>query len=194
LVVGYTPVRVLNERSTADFATLFYADYYERRCQVYEDDRGALLSDAWYASFSISRHDWEAVGPISGPHFGQRCAATGIAVSFERSLRALWLYERSVDQFVADARSHAQPGMHASVHPALLAAASVALRGVILGSGSAKVWRPQEIATRLLWAVEQRRAPGREASELREDESVALSARSGLNGRRTHEPAAAPRP
>jgi hypothetical protein len=163
LVLGYTPMRVLHERAPADFATRLRSEHYESRCELYEREPHAVLTHLWGGNLSIRRADLVGGGgfgadePVpSDRELGRLCLAAGLEAVFDRSLRALRIYEPSLGEFVRDARGE-RDSTRASEHPAVDAAASLALRALVLATGSAHLWRAQDTAARLLWALESRR-------------------------------------
>ena len=160
LVLGYTPVRVLHERAPSDFAARLRAEQYEARCELYERNPAAVLTELWGGNLSLRRADLlDLVGPGGAPEgdreLARRCASSGIEGVFDRSLRALRIYEPSLGEFVRDARGD-RDRTRVRERP-VDAAASLALRALVLAAGSAHVWRAQDTAARLLWALESRR-------------------------------------
>ena len=162
LVVGYAPIRVLHERQPGDFAPRLRSREYEERCEDYERDPAAVLNELWAGNVSLRRGDWVTLEPDrlrTDREFGHACRDAGLQGVFDRSLRALRLYEPSLSEFVAEAHleavesvNHARPGARRDLD----GAASLALRGLVLLAGSAHLWRVQDVAARWLWDTERR--------------------------------------
>lgn len=113
VVMGYMPVSVPEHRRPGQFATLLYAQEYERLCDLLEKGQDVLQS-LWGGNFSLRRHDALRVGVVSpgfeaGYHedqdFGLRCREAGLEGIFDRNLRAEHRHVRNVGGFVRDARS-----------------------------------------------------------------------------------------
>jgi hypothetical protein len=188
LVLGYTPVRILHERAPGDFAVRLCANQYEARCKLYERDSRRILTDLWGGSFSLRRADCIAIGMADQPpthprladrEVGTRSLAAGFEGIFDRSLRALRLYDPKISAFVREARvdgagraiaQHPANELEADVSGSLAALvdavagnrhlhgmASFALQALTLVAGSAHIWRVQDLAARALWLFERER-------------------------------------
>lgn len=114
VVVGYMPVTPPERRDPEDFALRLYASEYEGRCRAYERDPLSTVRDLWGGNFSMRRADCLAIGmtnPAFSEHyhadrdFGIRCLEAGLTGTFDRSLAAVHLHERTLEGFVRDARS-----------------------------------------------------------------------------------------
>lgn len=163
LAVGYAPVRVLHERAPSDFGTRLRAAQYEDRCARYDRDPDSLPADLWAGSFSLRREDCVALGIGSAEaaqaDVGARAAAAGLRGVFDRSLRALRIYQPTLAELARDARAEGAERARrgALTEPGGGAAEAAILRAFVLAAGSAHVWRVQDAAARRLWEAEARR-------------------------------------
>jgi GT2 family glycosyltransferase len=107
VVLGYMPTRVPSPRTAGDFATLLYADEYERVCARYRRDPASILTNLWTGNVSLRRVDALRVG-LAGPHrlgyhadqeFGLRCRRAGLVGRFDPSLTAVHLHQRDLAGF-----------------------------------------------------------------------------------------------
>ncbi len=114
VVMGYMPIPVPQERRPGQFATLLYAQEYERLCRLLERGGRDVLGSLWGGNFSMRRDDVLRVGMVSpgfeaayheDQDFGLRCRTAGLKGIFDRNLRAQHLHSRDVRGFVRDARS-----------------------------------------------------------------------------------------
>jgi glycosyltransferase involved in cell wall biosynthesis len=112
VLLGYLPVEQPAVRGAGDFATLLYAEDYERMCRRYEADPDTVLTHLWMGNVSLRRADALRVGLV-GPHrygyhgdqdFGLRCRRAGLAGRFDRTLVAGHRHRRDLDSFVRQAR------------------------------------------------------------------------------------------
>ncbi len=114
VVVGYMPIAAPDgSRRPGDFATELYAVEYERVCERYERDPGAVLANLWGGNVSLRRADCLRV-PVYTPSFpehyhedqdfGIRCAKAGLRGRFDRGLLARHAHTRTPEQFLRDAR------------------------------------------------------------------------------------------
>jgi len=53
LILGYTPYRVLHERTPADYGPRLRSRHYEARCRAYERDPGTVLLELWGGNLSL---------------------------------------------------------------------------------------------------------------------------------------------
>jgi GT2 family glycosyltransferase len=203
IVVGYMPVRSTRRRSPGDFAVREYSRVYEGRCDVYDTDPRSPVRDLWGGNFSMRRARALTVGmtnPSFTEHyhadrdFGIRCFEAGLSGTFDRSLSAVHLHERTLESFVRDAQSQGAafvllPRFHPDTVPAPASgefarnvprplsdlvhlsrrprgyrAVSGALRLMIRITGSARVWPVQDQLGRLLRRVEQQHGAIRQAT------------------------------
>jgi hypothetical protein len=164
VVAGYTPVRLLEGRTGADFAAHLYWREYERRCELLERDPAGALEPV---NFSMRRDDCLAIGigdvalvdryrPDRG--LAEKLSGAGFELVFDRSLVALRLHRQSLAEFVADARGGRAGIGRPPWRRGVEAAASLALCGVVTTAGSARMWRLQERSAMLLREVERRRS------------------------------------
>lgn len=193
-VVGYMPVKPPAERTADDFATRLYAREYEGRCAIYEREPQSALREMWGGNISMRRRDCLAVGMTNAAFtehyhadrdFGIRALRAGLTSTFDRTLGATHLHERSLASFIRDARSQGAarmllPRFHPeTVRPpaprefernlpvplaALVAvsrrrrayrALSAAFPLFIRTAGRLRLWSLQEIAARVLRRIEQ---------------------------------------
>ena len=193
VVVGYVTMAMPPRRRPGDFSRYVYAEQYERDCRTYERDPGSILLNLWGGFISMRRDRYvQAVtgGPalIEGYHydldFGARCMELGLSARFDRSLRALHLYERDRDAYLRDARGsgrnrilvhRAHPQVLPAIDPtfvdrglpplgriALRVALRVPLVLLMIGAattvaGRLRLWHLEENGAALMWAVEQKR-------------------------------------
>ena len=165
LILGYTPYRVLHERTPADYGPRLRSRHYEARCRAYERDPGTVLLELWGGNLSLWREDWLSLdlgAAETQREIALRCREAGFRGVFDRSLQALRLYEPSLSEFIGDARRHglleaARPAAPASGPGRFAAVPSLGLRALLTFAGTAHVWRVQDAAARLLWEVEARR-------------------------------------
>jgi hypothetical protein len=113
VVVGYMPTTRPTGRRPGSFTTALYADDYEKVCRRYERDPSSILLSLWGGNVSLRRADALRVG-LAGPQrlgfhddqeFGLRCARSGLAGVFDRSLRASHAHVRDVPSFLRQARA-----------------------------------------------------------------------------------------
>jgi len=194
IVVGYMPVTPERRRDPSDFAMRLYSHDYEGRCEVYDRDPESPVRDLWGGNFSMRRADCLAVG-MSNPSFtehyhadrdfGIRCFESGLSGTFDRSLSAVHLHERTLASFVRDAQSQGaafvllpqfHPGtvsppaagefarnlprplsdlVHLSRRPRCYHAVSGSVRLLVRATGLARLWPLQDHLGRLLRRIEQ---------------------------------------
>jgi hypothetical protein len=161
VALGYTPVRLLHERGPFDFAAHLRSAQYEARCGLYERHPSAILTRLWGGNLSLPAAAWLAIagkgGPPSEGELGVRATEAGLEGVFDRTLHALRIYEPSLAEFVRDARLEGVSDRDRSPGSVLEAPASLALRTLVLAAGGAHLWRVQDVAARLLWAIERAR-------------------------------------
>ena len=188
VVLGYMPPLLPRERLPGDFTTRLYAREYEAVCRSYETSPDQILMSLWAGNMSLRREDAVAVmlgtkAPALPYHadreLGLRCLESGLRGAFDRSLRAEHLHTRSLDGFVADARSQGagrvmlhrlhgdilgpfDPGPPAPVRAMLrrtpaARATAAALRSATRCAGRARAFRLEELLARVLRRVEQQR-------------------------------------
>lgn len=194
VVAGYVAMRFPERRRRGDFARYIYAKAYEADVSRWESDPDTVLRNLWGGFLSVRRtHFLRAVEngppPIVGYHndldLGARLLELGLRGRFDRSARALHLYERDGEAALRDARSsgrnrvlvhRAHPDVLPPLTPALLQArasgpakrvqdllvdhASVRrlARVALEVSGWVHWWRAETGVAGLLWAAEQRRS------------------------------------
>jgi len=146
VVVGHTPVRLVVERVRDDFATRMYARRYDRLCEAFERDPRRILTELPGRNFSLRRDELLALGEGDERELGMRCRDAGLEPMFDRSLRALHLYERSLAEFVSEARCGG---------PTADPLRGRVLRAIVAAAGSAHAWNLQDAAARQLWRVER---------------------------------------
>ncbi|MDX6388013.1 MAG: hypothetical protein QOD85_1815, partial [Gaiellaceae bacterium] len=111
LVLGYMPVQLPPRRGRDDFSTRLYAEGYEERCSIYDEDPVSVLRELWGGNFSLRREHLGALGVVGDSHYhsdrelGNRLLEAGFVGEFDRSLRARHLHDRPLDAFSRDARS-----------------------------------------------------------------------------------------
>jgi glycosyltransferase involved in cell wall biosynthesis len=194
IVVGYMPAAVSPRRASEDFALRLYAGEYEGRCQIYERDPDSVVRELWGGNFSMRRVDCLAIG-MSNPgftehyhadrDFGIRCLEAGLNGTFDRTLSATHLHERTLASFIRDARSQGaarvlMPAFHPAVvspptpsefaralpwpvaglvrlsrRPRAYVVTSSVLGGVVGMAGTARLWHVQDTAARVLRRIEQ---------------------------------------
>ena len=109
VVVGYMPTRRPTGRTAIDFATHFYAQEYERRCDVFDADPSSILRNLWLGNVSISREAfldatrrWPEPLPDARHEdqlLGLRLRELGVDAIFDRSLLATHEHARTLAQF-----------------------------------------------------------------------------------------------
>lgn len=117
VVLGYMPTTLPSPRQPGQFATVLYAREYEAEAVAWEEDPTMILTSLWGGNLSIRKADAMAVGfeslggqvPYhSDQGFGLRCRDAGMTGVFDRSLLAWHEHERSLDQFISDAKRQAR--------------------------------------------------------------------------------------
>jgi glycosyltransferase involved in cell wall biosynthesis len=127
IVVGAMPVWE-GDRGPRDLATQLYARDYDRWRQRAAADDDYLVSHLWGGNLSLRRSDALAVG-FSSPvfrgrrhedlEFGLRCRAAGLRAVYDDALRAVHCYQRTVGEFLLDARQQGEEwAMLRDLHPA----------------------------------------------------------------------------
>jgi GT2 family glycosyltransferase len=112
VVLGYMPIAKSQTRVPGEFATPLYAEEYEGCCRLYEADPSTILRSLWWGNVSIRRADLLAVG-LNAPDYeatyhqdqdlGLRLLEAGFTATFDRSLVATHLHQRSLPSFIRDA-------------------------------------------------------------------------------------------
>lgn len=203
VLVGYVEMNRPARRRPGDFSRYKYMRAYEADCARWEACPDSILRNLWGGYISMRRRDYLRAMDglddfVDGYHFdldfGARCLELGFHARFDRSLRALHLYERDRRSFVRDARSsrrnririhHAHAKALGRLDPAFVdaglprwAAALVNLalehavvlwlfNGAITLLGLLHLWQLETRASILLWAIEQKRGALEAADELR---------------------------
>lgn len=121
VVVGYMPLRPVPRRGGMG-PSLVYAQDYERVCNAAEADPGGMLLNLWGGNVSLRTEDVRQVGLTSDSfdprwrhidrELGFRCLEAGLEGVFDRRLRATHHYERSLAQYIRDARWQATGLVH----------------------------------------------------------------------------------
>jgi glycosyltransferase involved in cell wall biosynthesis len=194
IVVGYMPVTPSPLRRSDDFALRLYASEYEGRCQIYERDSASAVRELWGGNFSMRRADCLTIGmanPGFTEHyhadrdFGIRCLEAGLTGTFDRSLAATHLHERTLEAFIRDARSQGAarvllPRFHSDTvapptpsefarglprslamlvrftrRPRAYSVVSRSLADAVRGAGRMRLWTGQRAIARVLRRVEQ---------------------------------------
>jgi glycosyltransferase involved in cell wall biosynthesis len=194
VVVGYMPVTPSPRRSSDDFALRLYASEYEGRCEIYEREPESAVRELWGGNFSMRRADCLGVGmanPDFTEHyhadrdFGLRCLEAGLTGTFDRSLAATHLHERTLDAFIRDARSQGAarvllPRFHAATvaaptrsefarglppslatlvrftrRPRAYSVLSRWLAAAVRSTGRSRMWSAQRAIARVLRRIEQ---------------------------------------
>jgi GT2 family glycosyltransferase len=194
VVVGYMPVATAQRRNPDDFALRLYASEYEGRCAVYERDPDSAMRELWGGNFSMRRADCLAIGMANlgftehyhaDREFGIRCLEAGLTGTFDRSLIATHLHERTLNGFIRDARSQGAarvllPTFHGATvappsssefarglprplsalvrstrRPRAYAVVSRSLASAVRASGHMRLWAGQRVLARVLRRVEQ---------------------------------------
>lgn len=113
VVLGYMPTRLPLGSAAGRFATVLYAQEYERTCEAYERDPAQVLLRLWGGNVSLRRDRLAQVPYDSGPFsrtnhsdrdFGIRCLKAGLSGVFDRSLAASHEHHRPMEAFLRDAR------------------------------------------------------------------------------------------
>jgi GT2 family glycosyltransferase len=113
VVQGYMPTRRPYRRQAGDFATVLYADEYEKACERYENEPHSVLRHLWAGNISMRRKDALRVGfadtTALGYHddqsFGLRCLEAGLEGVFDRRLVAQHVHSRSLESFAKQANT-----------------------------------------------------------------------------------------
>jgi glycosyltransferase involved in cell wall biosynthesis len=114
VVVGYVEMAFPPARKPQDYSRYLYAKQYDKDCATWEADPSKILLNLWGGFISMGRSNYikameTANEFVDGYHydldFGVRCLEMGLQARFDRTLRALHLYERSPDAYLRDARS-----------------------------------------------------------------------------------------
>jgi GT2 family glycosyltransferase len=194
VVVGYMPVTPPRRRHPDDFALRLYASEYEGRCEVYERDPRSAVRELWGGNFSLRRDDCLTIGMANSKFtehyhadrdFGLRCLEAGLTGTFDRTLAATHLHERTLEGFVRDARSQGAarvllPRFHPTTvappssdefarglpgplsqlirftrRPRGYSVVSCSLAGMVRGAGRMRLWPGQRFLARVLRRVEQ---------------------------------------
>jgi glycosyltransferase involved in cell wall biosynthesis len=194
VVVGYMPVTPSPRRNSDEFALSLYASEYEGRCQIYERDPESVVRELWGGNFSMRRADCLAIGmanPGFTEHyhadrdFGLRCLEAGLTGTFDRSLAATHLHERTLEAFIRDARSQGAarvllPRFHAATvgpptisefarglppslamlvrftrRPRAYSVVSHSLARAVRNTGRMRMWAVQRAIARVLRRIEQ---------------------------------------
>jgi glycosyltransferase involved in cell wall biosynthesis len=194
VVVGYMPVVPSAPPGPHDFAVRLYADAYEGRCVSYERDPESPVRDLWGGNFSMRRADCLTVGMSNygftehyhaDRDFGIRCLEAGLTGTFDRTLSAAHVHERTLESFIRAARSlgaarillamfHprtvARPArgefarglprplsdvVHMSRRPRAHRSVSAAVTLMVRATGQARLWTAQDALARVLRRIEQ---------------------------------------
>jgi len=116
IVLGYMPVRP-PRRGPGSFVVEHYARMYELRCEAYDRDPGAILNGLWGGNMSLPRRAIDAAGGFDGGlgviysedlELGFRLAEAGLEPVFDRRLRAVHEFERSVPGYIATGREYGE--------------------------------------------------------------------------------------
>ena len=202
IVVGFVEMAMPPQRRPGDFSRYLYTRQYEHDCLMFERHPETILRNLWGGFMSMRRTDYlramtEGEGLIQGYHydldFGARCVELGLSARFDRSLRALHLYERSRDAYLRDARGSGRNRIlvhraHPDVLPAIDASfvdqglppagrvvLTLALKIPVLPflitaattlAGKLRLWSVEEKGAGLLWAIEQKRGALESMAEL----------------------------
>jgi glycosyltransferase involved in cell wall biosynthesis len=194
VVVGYMPVTPTRRRKGDEFALHMYAREYEGRCEIYERDPESVVRELWGGNFSMRRADCLAIGMANRAFtehyhadrdFGIRCLEAGLTGTFDRTLAATHLHERTLAGFIRDARSQGAarvllPRFHAGTvspptrdefaqglpsplsrvvaltrRPRFYLAISRLLASLVHATGRVHLWAVQRALARVLRRVEQ---------------------------------------
>lgn len=113
VVLGYMPVQRGPLRRPPDLLPALYDEAYEQACELFDQDRDAVLLGFWGGNFSMTRTEALRVGLFDptfdvGYHwdwdFGLRCRAAGLEAIFDRSLLAQHHHQRGWTQIRAHGR------------------------------------------------------------------------------------------
>jgi glycosyltransferase involved in cell wall biosynthesis len=112
LVLGYMPTTVPDPLPRGAFATLLYAQEYEKACTGYASDPDLVLTALWMGNISVSRRRFlEANEPGRVPPFTYRhedrilglvLRDLGVHGVFDRSILARHEHNRPLDAFLSD--------------------------------------------------------------------------------------------
>ncbi|MCW2640001.1 MAG: glycosyltransferase family 2 protein [Dactylosporangium sp.] len=134
VLLGYMPTSRPVTRRPGDFATVLYADEYERACAAYDRDASSILTHLWMGNLSVRRTDALRVGLVgpgrlsyhSDQDFGLRCRRAGLVGRFDRSLAATHVHRRELARFARQAwLSGADRRYLLAYHPDLLTPADL---------------------------------------------------------------------
>jgi glycosyltransferase involved in cell wall biosynthesis len=112
LVQGYMPTTVPDPLPRGGFATLLYAQEYERSCIGYDADPGLVLTALWLGNVSVPRarflqaYEDPRVGSFRFRHedrlLGLVLRDLGLRGVFDRSIVGHHIHSRQLDAFLAD--------------------------------------------------------------------------------------------
>jgi glycosyltransferase involved in cell wall biosynthesis len=114
IVVGYVAMSLPPSRRPGDASRYIYAKQYDHDCAAWVDDPSGILLNLWGGFISLARTDYirameSAHDFVDGYHydldFGARCLELGLQATFDPSLKAVHLYERSTAAYLRDGRS-----------------------------------------------------------------------------------------
>lgn len=113
LVLGYMPTTVPDPLPRGAFATLLYAQEYEKSCAGYASDPDLVLTALWLGNVSVTRQRFlEAFEPGRMPTFTYRhedrilglvLRDLGVRGVFDRSIVGHHVHDRALDAFLRDA-------------------------------------------------------------------------------------------
>jgi glycosyltransferase involved in cell wall biosynthesis len=193
IVVGYVDMILPARRRPGDPARYIYAKQYDHDCAAWQADPSGILLNLWGGFISLGRTNYirameSAHEFVDGYHydldFGARCLELGLQARFDPSLKALHLYERSMQAFLKDGRSsgrnrilvhRAHPTVLPPIDPSFVerglppvgrAALSLILRFPLLlgglrrataAAGALHLWHLENAGAGLMFAVQQKR-------------------------------------
>jgi glycosyltransferase involved in cell wall biosynthesis len=113
VVLGYMPVEPGRLAGVRNFPARIYERAYQAQVGDWERCPERILSKFWAGNFSARRRDLLALG-LENPDyrgmyfadydFGLRLDRAGFTASFDRTAKALHLYDRDVEGFIRDSR------------------------------------------------------------------------------------------
>lgn len=114
LVLGYMPTFVPDPLPRGGFATLLYAQEYEKRCAMYETDPDTILTALWLGNASLPRQRYlDAFDSGKLPDFGHVrhedrilglvLRELGMHAVFDRSILAQHVHNRPLQYFLSEA-------------------------------------------------------------------------------------------
>lgn len=208
VVVGYVEMAFPPARKPGDYSRYLYAKQYDKDCAAWEADPSKILLNLWAGFISMGRANYIAAMEtahdfVDGYHydldFGARCVEMGLQARFDRSLRALHLFDRSADASLRDARNsgrnrilihRAHPDVLAPIDPSfadrgLPAAGRIAVAAImrfpfVFGwaragtavAGHLHLWRLENGGAGVMRAVEQKRGAIEACEEIAREQAT----------------------